>query len=227
MAQTNLLVQYDLSSYLSLTRQYLNDPNAQFWSDASLTLYINQARQHLAIEGGTTLTYLDFPTYGLTLTPGQEIFPFPTVNVRGALRQIMVIEDITLLWGAIVYPLQYRPFGEYLAIRRIDPSVLRTIPLYWTQNRDEGQYFIYPTPGWEDIGVEIRGRFWPLPMPPSGADVDIIQPFQDLVPVLASIVASYNQREYEHVRTLAALYQTMYSARTNRQSRLITQYLAV
>ncbi|CAF0700312.1 hypothetical protein [Candidatus Methylacidithermus pantelleriae] len=214
-----------LSDYVSQTRDYLNDPLGNFWTDQQIQKYVQLARRYVAMEGGTTLAFLDYATYGIPLPLRQETIPYPTVSIRGAVRQIMAVEDVGIIWGGISQPLRYMPWASYLSKRVINPTLFGSIPIWWTTVQEEQMIYIYPTSAISNTGLELRVRFWPLDLGPSGSDQDIVQPFQDLVPVVAAIVAAENQSEESKMKRLSLLYQTWYTNLVGRQSRWISRYL--
>lgn len=220
-APTNPILGYTLSAYMAKTLDYLKDPNNQFWTTAQIQDYVARARNYVAIEGGTTLVYLNYYTYGFTVPAQQEINPFPTVNGK----QVMVLEDVIILWGNLNFPLNYAPWSTYLSRWRVvDPNVYLGIPYVFTQIQPQGQFYIYP-PAFSEMAIEFRARFYPSIMTSTGNDVDVVAPFQDLVPIFAAVLGLYNQKEWQGVKELASLYQSTYTVLTGRQSRLITQYL--
>lgn len=102
-----------LSTYITQVQRLLHDPNAQYWSTAELTDYINEARNRLCKD----TRCLRQQATGLLLTAGQEQYPLPTIqaalpsNLAG--YTIVDIMGINIYWGNTRIKLAYLPWTRF------------------------------------------------------------------------------------------------------------------
>jgi hypothetical protein len=129
-----------LTTYQTQVQRLLHDPNANFWTLAELTDYINEARNRVAQD---TKCLRQLVT-GLTLPQGVEsynpqvLIPAPT----GAL--VIDVMAITVYWGNTRRKLYYKPFTQFDATYRYW-NQLQTIPEAYSR-MSPTVVFIGPTP---------------------------------------------------------------------------------
>jgi hypothetical protein len=99
-----------LTTYINDLRDILHDPTAQFWSDQSLTNYINKGRNRVCQD----TKCLRQPIVGFALTTGQEQYLISSLPVAYRSRIIDVM-SIDLYWGQTRNPLMYMPFTQFSA----------------------------------------------------------------------------------------------------------------
>jgi hypothetical protein len=98
-----------LSGYITETRRLLHDVNANFWTNAELTDYINDGRNHLVQDTGCN-----------------RILAISHCNCLRALRQSTLSDlpegvntidvlTINLYWGNSRVPLYYMPWSNFNA----------------------------------------------------------------------------------------------------------------
>ena len=97
-----------LADYLAATRRLLHDASGQFWSDAELQAYINEARVRVVRDTGC---YRKLQT--LTLTPGKEVYTFAS-DLPSGVDTIDVL-GISVIWGQTRIACAYLAWSEFQA----------------------------------------------------------------------------------------------------------------
>lgn len=102
-----------LSTYITQVQRLLHDPNAQYWSTAELTDYINEARNRLCKD----TRCLRQQATSITLSQGVEQYPLTTVqaSLPSALTGYTVIDvmGINIYWGNTRIKLAYLPWTRF------------------------------------------------------------------------------------------------------------------
>jgi hypothetical protein len=96
-----------LSGYITETRRLLHDVNANFWTDAELTDYINDGRNHLVQDTGCNRILQSH-----TVTASIE-----TINFSDLPQGVNTIDVLTinLYWGNSRVPLYYMAWSNFNA----------------------------------------------------------------------------------------------------------------
>jgi hypothetical protein len=96
-----------LSGYITETRRLLHDVNANFWTDAELTDYINDGRNHLVQDTGCNRILQSH-----TAPTGIE-----TINFSDLPQGVNTIDVLTinLYWGNSRVPLYYMAWSNFNA----------------------------------------------------------------------------------------------------------------
>jgi len=97
-----------LADYLAATRRLLHDASGQFWTDAELEAYINEARVRVVRDTGC---YRKLQT--LNLTQAKEVYTFATDFAQGA--DTIDVLGVSTIWGQTRYACQYLAWGEFQA----------------------------------------------------------------------------------------------------------------
>jgi hypothetical protein len=110
-----------LSGYITETRRLLHDVNANFWTDAELTDYINDGRNHLVQDTGCNRVLQSH-----TAPTGIE-----TINFSDLPQGVNTIDVLTinLYWGNSRVPLYYMAWSNFNAQLRF------LAKLQWTPSR--------------------------------------------------------------------------------------------
>jgi len=103
----------NLSTYITQVQRLLHDPNAQYWSTAELTDYINEARNRLCKD---TRCLRQLAT-NITLPYGQEQYPLASIqaSLPAALAGYTIVDvmGITIYWGNTRIKLAYLPWTRF------------------------------------------------------------------------------------------------------------------
>lgn len=174
-----------LSSYITETRRLLHDANGNFWTDAELTDYINDARQHLVQDTGCNRVLQSF-----TCTIGDETISYADLPEGNNTLDIL---NVNLFWGNSRIPMRYMAFSDFNAQLR-----------YWQNYNGRpiafsiyGQKTIYIGPKPDQAYVmELDTVVMPEPLV-SGSDTDtILLPYNHAVAFYAAYKAKYKEQSY-------------------------------
>ena len=94
-----------LSGYITEVRRLLHDANGNFYSDAELTDYINDARDRVCRDTGCLRQLQSY-----TLTASQEAYNFSALPSGSNTLDIV---NINVFWGNSRLPLLYRPWTDF------------------------------------------------------------------------------------------------------------------
>ena len=97
--------QKTLSQYIIEVRRLLHDATGNYWSDAELTDYINEARNRMVADTGCNRILQT-----VTLNTAQEVYSL--ASLPQGISTIDVL-NITVLWGTMRVPLNYMVFTEF------------------------------------------------------------------------------------------------------------------
>ena len=178
MAQT-------LSGYITQTRRLLHDVNANFWTDAELTDYINDGRNTLVRDTGCNRVLQSH-----TAPAGVETVSF-TALPQGD-KTIDVI-NVNLYWGNSRIPLYYLAWTDFNAQLRYWQNYTGR-PIAYSMYGPK-QLYIGPSPDQSyvmefDTVVEVD------PMV-NGSDVETLPaPFTEAIPFFAAYMAKYQEQSY-------------------------------
>ena len=102
-----------LSTYITQVQRLLHDPNAQYWSTAELTDYINEARNRLCKD----TRCLRQQATGINLSAGQEQYPMASIQAAlpAALTGYTIVDvmGINIYWGNTRIKLAYLPWTRF------------------------------------------------------------------------------------------------------------------
>jgi hypothetical protein len=174
-----------LATYITATRRLLHDANANFWTDAELTDYINDARNRLVRDTGVLRTIQTSATVA-----NQEIYSFSTLP-QGT--QTMDILNINLYWGNSRVPMRYLPWTQFNAeLRFWQNYVGRPIAfsLYGPQ-----QFYLAPVPDQVYV-LEIDTVIEPVALTLPVTVDPIPDPWTGPVPFYAAYLAKFKEQSY-------------------------------
>lgn len=190
-----------LNSYLSQTQNLLHDTNAQFYTTAQLTIYVNQARAKTA-AAGQCCRFLP-PT--LNTVANQETYDFSTVNgiLPTQLSAVLGVVTIAVNIGTSKPTLRRYSWTAFQAYLRSYSIGLTGYPMIFAQYGSGSPYTDVNTSTSTATGVKIY--LWPIPSAIYAMDWDcyclpialvndstleaIPYPFTDAVPYYAASLA--------------------------------------
>jgi len=174
-----------LSDYITECRRLLHDATGNFYTDAELTDYINQARQRVVRDTGCLRSLQAY-----SVVQGQEIIL--TSAIPGGVNTLDII-GINLIWGNTRIYLRYMPWTQFNAELR-----------YWQNYQGRpiafsmyGQNSLYigPIPD-QTYAVELDTIVLP-PTLTSASPVDTIpDPYTTPVAFYACHKAKYKEQAY-------------------------------
>ena len=175
-----------LSEYITETRRLLHDVNGNFWTDAELTAYINDARGHTVQDSGCNRVLQNY-----TLSVGVETIPYSALPEGNNTIDIL---NINLYWGDSRWPMYYMAWTDFNAQLR-----------FWQNYNGRpigfsiyGAKTIYIGPK-ADQAYEIELDTVVLPDPLTNSsqnDDQIASPFYEAVAYYAAHKAKYQEQSY-------------------------------
>jgi hypothetical protein len=96
-----------LNDYITETRRLLHDVNGNFWTNAELTDYINDARNHTVQDSGCRRILQNY-----TLTVGDETIDYLDLPQGNNTIDIL---NINLYWGDSRWPMYYMAWTDFNA----------------------------------------------------------------------------------------------------------------
>lgn len=198
-----------LNDYIAALRDLVHDPNAQFFSNSTLTRYINDARNRVAQD--TKCLRQLMPS--ITLTQGQEQYPLNNAAAFGTFNgRLIDVMEIDFYDGGIRYPLRYLPWSRFNTTYR-----------YWPLNTQKPEAFcrmgaltIFVGP----IPDQTYNSDWiiainPNPLVDNTTVEEIPVPFTEPVIYWAAYLARYGEQSMGE----AAIFKQEYISRRNMVQR--------
>lgn len=216
-----------LSAYINETQNLLNDSQTQFFSQATLTNYINRARRRIAYQSGC----LRCIPPGLQTVPGQEQYPLAQWN--SLIQEVVPGAQSAISCRSIAIGVGGRwikePSGEWRVAfgswkpmwrRKVFTDFQATLRIY-------GGSFMgtFSSPGWYCVyGVGPNAKILLAPIPtmamPMEVDLDLIPfplltdddqdcipyPYQDAVAYWAAIMCLMQMQRGQDAQNLVQLY---------------------
>ena len=174
-----------LSQYITQCRRLLHDANGNFYTDAELTDYINDARNRLVRDTGCLRTIQSSAT-----VTNQETYAFSSLPEG---NQTMDILNINLYWGNSRVPLLYRPWTDFNAqLRYWQNYTGRPIAfsMYGTRT-----FYLGPVPD-QVYTIELDTVIEPLPLVASSDPDTIPDIWTSPVAYYASHTAKFKEQSY-------------------------------
>lgn len=174
-----------LSQYITQCRRLLHDANGNFYTDAELTDYINDARNRLVRDTGCLRTIQSSAT-----VTNQETYAFSSLPEG---NQTMDIININLYWGNSRVPLLYRPWTDFNAqLRYWQNYTGRPIAfsMYGTRT-----FYLGPVPD-QVYTIELDTVIEPLPLVASSDPDTIPDIWTSPVAYYASHTAKFKEQSY-------------------------------
>ena len=175
-----------LSYYITETRRLLHDVNGNFWTDAELTDYINDARGHTVQDSGCRRV---LQTH--TLTIGDETIAYADLPEGSNTIDIL---NINLYWGDSRWPMYYMAWTDFNAQLRFWQNY-NGRPIGFSIYGAKTIY-IGPKPD-QAYEIELDTVVLPTPLTSgSQSDTEIQSPFYEAVAYYAAHKAKYQEQSY-------------------------------
>lgn len=178
-----------LNAYITQCQRFLHDTNGNFWPQAELTDYINEARNRVCAD---TWCLRQIVT-GLSTTAGVELYQTTTIPVAVGYTVVNLVQP-TLYWGLERIPLDYYSFREFnVRFRRWQAYQQR--PVAFTRV-GANYFYLGPIPDQAypidfDVSVippALTSDATPEPMP---------EPFTHLIKYWACYLAKFKEQSYK------------------------------
>lgn len=175
-----------LNDYITDTRRLLHDVNANFWTNAELTSYINEGRANTVRDSGCKRVLQQH-----TLTVGVETIPFASLPQGSNTLDIL---NINLYWGDSRWPMYYMAWTDFNAQLRFWQNY-NGRPIGFSMYGYKTIY-IGPKPD-QTYTVELDTVVLPTDMVnTSDVETDIPDPFTECVPFFAAYMAKFQEQSY-------------------------------
>jgi hypothetical protein len=206
-----------LSGYITQTRRLLHDVNANFWTDAELTDYINDGRNTLVRDTGCNRV----------LQNHTALYDVETIDFADLPEGVNTIDvlNVILYWGNTRIPLSYLPWTNFNAQMRYWQSYTGR-PVAFSMYGPK-KIFIGPKPD-QNYQMELDTVVMVDPMV-NGADVETLPtPFTEAVPFYAAYIAKYKEQSYGEAEIFKQEYSkhVLEALNTTFTRRLPTPYIA-
>ena len=206
-----------LSGYITETRRLLHDVNANFWTDAELTDYINDGRGHLVQDTGcnrvlqTYTTVYNVETIDFSALPeGDDTIDVLTIN---------------LYWGNSRVPMYYMAWSNFNAQLRFWQNYTGR-PVGFSMYGPK-RIFIGPKPDQAYL-IELDTVVLKPPLTDASPNETLPSPFTEAVPFYAAYIAKYQEQSYGEAEIFKQEYQkhVMQALNTTFTRRLPTPYIS-
>jgi hypothetical protein len=197
-----------LQSYINTLRYYLEDANANFWSDNQLTTSINMARDRVIYDTLCCRT-IQF----ITINQGQQPYSYSLVlqaaqNLPNPppIRAIAELLTLNLQWSAAYQPpLKRLAWEDFNAFFRVNPT-LQTQPWAWAKYGNQTFYVGPPPP--TSYQVEVDALYVPILMQ-NYTDIEtaIQEPYGNLVALKSAFWSYFYKNDAEKAAYFDSLYQ--------------------
>jgi hypothetical protein len=174
-----------LNAYISNVQLLLHDPNAEFFTTATLTTFINQARQQIAIEGECIRG-----TSNVNTASSQEVYLYTAVSAPSAPTGISGLISVrSMSFNGLT--LESRPWDYFNFYFRNIAKPANAIPKAWCpfqQGATFGSFYLSPIPN-GIFAIEIDGVWLPIALVDDTTAEAIPYPWTDAVEFYAAYLA--------------------------------------
>jgi hypothetical protein len=177
-----------LNTYIAQVQDLLHDPLAQLWPVASLTNYINEARNRVAQDTKClrqVLTTANFPT--LTLNQGQELYPLATYLPAPYNLSLVDVMGIAVNVNNERYKMKYWAYTQIDAFLRGWVNY-QDWPIVFSRVGGNSYIFVAPVPN-QTYNCEWDISYNPQPLASDSDPEPIAVPFQEPVQYYAAYKA--------------------------------------
>ena len=206
-----------LSGYITETRRLLHDVNANFWTNAELTDYINDGRNHLIQDTGCNRVLQTYTT----------VYNVETIDFSALPESDDTIDVLTinLYWGNSRVPLYYMAWSNFNAQLRFWQNYTGR-PVGFSMYGPK-KIYIGPKPD-EAYLMELDTVVLKPPLTDADPVETLPTPFTEAVPFYAAYLAKYQEQSYGEAEILKQEYQkhVMQALNTTFTRRLPTPYIS-
>ena len=204
-----------LSQYITQVQRLLHDPNAQYWSTAELTDYINEARNRICKD----TRCLRQQATNISLNYNQEQYPLSSIQSQlpTSLTGYTVVDvmGINLYWGSTRIKLAFLPWTRFDVQFR-----------YWTNM--QSRPVCYSKQGITNIFVgpipdQTYNSDWDVSLVPPPLTSDLTpEPLQEPFASCVKYYAAYLAKFREQAIGEAEIFRKMYHEQTFVETKAYT-----
>ena len=174
-----------LSGYITETRRLLHDANGNFWTDAELTDYVNDGRNHLVQDTGCNRVLQNYTIPLSTETIAFSVLPQGSNTID--------ILNLVLYWGNTRIPLVYMAWTDFNAQLRYWQNYVGR-PIGFSMY---GPKTIYISPKTDQAyEAEFDSVVLPIALSNASPNETLPTPFTDAVSFYAAYMAKYQEQSY-------------------------------
>lgn len=185
-----------LQGYITQVRRLLKDPNANYWSDADLTAYINEAIGQVIPDTGCLRKY-----QSITLVAGQDTYNFSAFSTQ----PVIDLVGCYLIYGNDRIPLQYKAFTELNSYIR---SIVnwQQYPCAWTVYAPVQTFILGPIPD-QGYTLECDTVYLPADLANYTDVCPVLPPFTAAIKYYAAYLAQLQFQSMEKATLFKELYK--------------------
>lgn len=204
-----------LSTYITETRRLLHDSTGNYWTDAELTDYINDARNRVVADTGCNRVLQSF-----TIQQGVESYSYSLLPQGVNTIDIM---NLTVIWGSLRIVLNYYPFSKLNSELRAY-SAMQSRPVAFSVY-GQNTFYVGPIPD-QNYTAELDTVVLPATLVNS-TDVDtLVYPYTSPISYYAAYKAKYKEQSYNEAEKFNEEYQRKMreALRSTMNRRITSQY---
>lgn len=140
-----------LSAYQSQLQSLLHDTTGAFYPTASITTWVNEARQRVAYDSQCIRILPPSGALQNQTVAAQEVYPFSAVNafvqLTAGVSSVAWVRQVAVSWGSMKPALRYYPWTDFNAYFR-SYSIVQGYPSCWSQfgQGASGTLYLWPIP---------------------------------------------------------------------------------
>lgn len=183
------------SDYITAVRRLLHDANAQFWSDAELLDYINQARNRVVRDTGC---YRNLQTRNLVAST--ETY---TLQSGFTIMPVYDVVNLTVDWGNSRISLAYLPWSRFNAMARYWRTMIGRPAVFSVYSYSS--VFVQPMPD-QTYSAEWDTVCRPDPIIDATTVEVLPEPFTEPVKFYAARLAKMKEQSYGEADNFNQIY---------------------
>ena len=157
--------------------------------------------------GATATPTVQFPNL---LNPGQEVYPFSSINLsqNPGCASVYYVRSIAIIFSNFRYPISIYAFSVYQAKIRNWPFGYQYVPTYASQfgQGTSGSFFVYPLPS-QSYQYELDCLCLPSDLTDDNSVEAIPQPWTEAVPYMAAHLGMIELQNYNAAQFFLGLYE--------------------
>lgn len=195
-----------LSTYITQVQRLLHDLNAQYWSTAELTDYINEARNRLVKDSRCLRQVV--PSL-ITLNTNVEQYTLATLNaalpVSLAGYTIVDVMGVTIYWGNTRIKLAQLPWTRFDAQFRYWQT-MQSRPVAFTRIGNTSIY-VGPVPDQQYVS-DWDVNLIPPPLTSDATPEPITEPWTGAIKYYAAYLAKFREQAFQEAEAFKQMYKT-------------------
>lgn len=199
-----------LNAYIAQTQRLLNDEQAQFYSVADLTVYINLGRGTIASQAESLIAYGSLSTVNGQQNYALSTLSPPTASLLSAINLRTVINRT----GGTNRIIRKRSW-QWLSNYGLNGSAIAATgtPTMWAMQNlgSNGTLWFSPTPNGV-LTLNVEATWTPVPLVDDTTPEALSYPWTDAVPYFAAYLAYENAQRATDAQKMLAMVNTFMTA---------------